>query len=75
MFAFRMFTMLVGLYGAGQKLCLRCAIFIFLLERQMVLILFALSFYTNCLFFLILVEFLGYQNYGGCSDCYRLFCL
>ena len=25
------------------------------------------------LFFLILVEFLGYQKYGECSDCYRLF--
>ena len=40
----------------------------------MVLILFALSFYTNFLFFLILVEFLGYQKYGECSDYYRLFC-
>ena len=40
----------------------------------MVLILFALSFYTNCLFFLILAEFLKYQKYGECSDCYRLFC-
>ena len=40
----------------------------------MVLILFALSFRTNCLFFPIFVEFLGYQKYGECSDCYRLFC-
>ena len=52
--------MLVGLYGAGQKLWLKGAIFRFLLECQMVLILFALSSYTNCLFFLILVECLGY---------------
>ena len=44
----------------------------FLLERQTVLFLFALSCCTNCLFFLILVEFLGYQKYGECSDCYRL---
>ena len=40
----------------------------------MVLILFALSFCTNCLFFLILVEFVGYQKYGKRSDYYRLFC-
>ena len=40
----------------------------------MVLILFALSFYTNFLFFLILAEFFKYQKYGECSDCYRLFC-
>ena len=40
----------------------------------MVLILFALSFYTNFLFFLILVEFFKYQKYGECSDYYRLFC-
>ena len=73
-FAFRMFTMLVGLYGAGQKLWLQCAILHFLLERQMVLKLFALSFYKNCLFFLILVELLEYHKYGDCSDCYRLFC-
>ena len=66
--------MLVGLYGAGQKLWLQCAIFNFLLERQMVLILFALSFCTNWLCFLIFVEFLGYHKYGECSDCYRLYC-
>ena len=66
--------MLVGLYGAGQKLWLYCVILHFLLQRQMVLIVFALSFYTNFLFFLILVEFLEYQRYGECSDCYRLFC-
>ena len=48
--------------------------YIFLLERQMVLKLFALSFYTNCLFFLIFVEFVEYQRYGECSDYYRLFC-
>ena len=41
----------------------------------MVLILFALSFCTTFLFFLMSVEFLGYQKYGGCSDCYRLSCL
>ena len=40
----------------------------------MVLIIFALSCYTNCLFFLILVELLGYHKYGECSDCYRLLC-
>ena len=40
----------------------------------MVLIPFAMSFYTTCLFFIILVEFFGYHKYGGCSDCYRLFC-
>ena len=51
--------MLVGLYGAGQKLWLKCAILHFLLERQMVLIPFALSLFTTCLFFLILVELLG----------------
>ena len=47
----------------------------FLLERQTILKLFALSFYTNCLFFLILAEFLEYQRYGECSDYYRLSCL
>ena len=36
----------------------------------MVLKLFALSFYTNFLFFLILEEFLGYQKYGECSYYY-----
>ena len=41
----------------------------------MVLILFALSFYTNCLFVLILAEFFKYHKYGECSDYYRLFCL
>ena len=40
----------------------------------MVLTLFALSYYTNFLFFLILVELLEYQRYGECSDYYRLFC-
>ena len=40
----------------------------------MVLILFALSFYTNFLFFLILEEFFKYQKYGECSDYYRLSC-
>ena len=40
----------------------------------MVLILFALSFYTNFLFFLILAEFFKYHKYGECSDYYRLFC-
>ena len=54
--------MLVGLYGAGQKLWLQCTILNFLLERQMVLIIFSLSFYTNCLFFLILAEFFGYRS-------------
>ena len=33
--------------------------YFFLLEHQMVVILFALSLYTDCLFFLILVEFFG----------------
>ena len=47
---------------------------IFLLERQMVLILFALSFYTNCLCFLILAEFFKYHKYVECSYYYRLFC-
>ena len=40
----------------------------------MVLIIFALSFYTNFLFFLILAEFFKYHKYGECSDYYRLFC-
>ena len=40
----------------------------------MVLILFALSFYTKFLFLIILVEFFKYQNYGEYSDYYRLFC-
>ena len=40
----------------------------------MVLILFALSSYTNFLFFLIVVEFFKYHKYGECSDYYRLFC-
>ena len=35
---------------------------------------FALYLYKNCLFFVILAEFLGYHKYGGCSDCFRLFC-
>ena len=48
--------------------------YIFLLECQTILILVALSWSTNCLFCLILVEFLEYQKYGECSDCYRLFC-
>ena len=36
---------------------------------------FCIVFLYNFLFFLILVEFLGYQMYGVCSDCYRLSCL
>ena len=40
----------------------------------MVLIILALSFYTNFLFFLILAEFFKYHKYGECSDYYRLFC-
>ena len=40
----------------------------------MVLILFALSYYTNCLFFKILEELFKYQKCGECSDYYRLFC-
>ncbi len=40
----------------------------------MVLILFAMYFYTNFLFFLIFPEFLMYHKYGECSDYYRLFC-
>ena len=67
--------LLDGLCGAVQKLWLQCMNFSFLLERQMVLILFALSSYTNCLFFLILVEFFKYHKYGECSDYYRLSCL
>ena len=41
----------------------------------MVLIPFSLSSYANCLFFLILVEFLEYHKYGEYSDYYRLSCL
>ena len=41
----------------------------------MVLILLALSFYANVLYFLILAEFFKYQKYGECSDYYRLSCL
>ena len=66
--------MLVGLYGAGQKLWLYCTILHFQLERQMVLIIFALSSYTNLLFILIVVEFFKYRKYGECSDYYRFFC-
>ena len=51
-FAFRMFTLLDGLYGAGQNFGCSARFYIFLLERQMVLILFALYLYTNRLFFL-----------------------
>jgi hypothetical protein len=40
----------------------------------MVLILFAMSYYTIFLFFLILAEFFKYHKYGECSDYYRLFC-
>ena len=40
----------------------------------MVLLIFELSFYKKNLFFLIFAEFLKYQKYGECSDCYRLFC-
>ena len=40
----------------------------------MVLILFALSFCTIFLFFIILAEFFKYHKYGKCSYCYRLFC-
>ena len=40
----------------------------------MVLIILALSFCKNSLFFLILAEFFKCQKYGECSDCYRLFC-
>ena len=46
----------------------------FLLERQMVMIPFALSCYTNFLFFLIFLETLEYHRYGECSDYYRMFC-
>ena len=49
--------------------------FTFLLERQTVLKLFSVSFYTNFLFFLIVSEFLEYHKYGECSDYYRLSCL
>ena len=35
---------------------------------------FSLSFYPNCLFFLILAEFFKYHKYGECSDFYGLFC-
>ena len=41
----------------------------------MVLKLFELYLYTNCLLFLILEQFLEYQKYGECSDYYRLSCL
>ena len=40
----------------------------------MVLIIFALYFYTNFLFFLILAELFKYHKYGESSDYYRLFC-
>ena len=40
----------------------------------MVIILFALYFYTNFLSFLILAEFFKYHKHGECSDYYRLFC-
>ena len=39
----------------------------------MVLILFAMSSYENCLIFLICVEFFKFHKYGECSDYYRLF--
>ena len=53
-------------FGCGAQF------YIFLLEHQTVLKLFVLSFYTNCLFLLIVSEFLEYQKYGECSDYYRL---
>ena len=40
----------------------------------MVLIPYALSCCTNCLFFLTVVELFKYHKYGECSDYYRLFC-
>ena len=40
----------------------------------MVMILFEMSSYTNCLFLLIFVELFKYHKYGESSDCYRLFC-
>ena len=40
----------------------------------MVLKLFALSFYTNFLFFVIFAELFKYHKYGESSDYYRLFC-
>ena len=66
--------MLVGLYGAGQKLWLYCVILHIYLECQLGLIPFELSFCATFLFFLILAEFFKYHKYGECSDCYRLFC-
>ena len=48
--------------------------YIFLLERQTVLKLFALYFYTNCLFFLIVSEFLEFHKFALVTDYYRLFC-
>ena len=47
--------------------------YIFLLECQSVLKLFALSFYTIFfIFFIILAEFLEYQKYDECLDYHRL---
>ena len=40
----------------------------------MVLILFEISLFTNCLFVLIFAELFKYHKYGECSDYYRLFC-
>ena len=56
--------MLVGLYGAGQKLWLQCAILHFLLECQTDLKLFALYFYTKK--FIIFLEF-------GVPEVWRMF--
>ena len=49
--------------------------YIFLLECQTVLKLFALYLFTILLSLIILEEFLEYKKYGECSDYYRLSCL
>ena len=54
-----MFTLLVGLCGAKtETLAVVRDFTFFLLERQTVMKLFALSFYTNCLFHPKFSEFL-----------------
>ena len=49
--------LLDGLYGAGQKLWLYCAILHILQEHQTIMKLFALYLYTKCLFFLFFQSF------------------
>ena len=70
-----MFTLLVGLCGAETETLAVVRDFTFFTGTSNGSETFALSFYTNCLFFLIVSDFLEYQRYGECSYYYRLSCL